>query len=190
MALDAIPLSPQCGGNALQTDVMYTDQASPPSWEELRTLASDLGDALRERRWVISTAESCTGGLIAGAITEIAGSSVWLHQSWVVYSNDAKQKRLNVPPHVMRGHGAVSQACVEAMCAGATAQSSSQLVVAVSGIAGPTGGSDDKPLGTVWLAWSTPAGVTSSREVFPGDRSEVRLRTVRRALAGCLDALV
>ena len=113
-----------------------------------------LGDALRARRWHLATAESCTGGLIAAACTEQAGSSDWFDCGVVTYSNQAKTELLGVDAVLIAEHGAVSQAVALAMASGALARCNADLAVAVTGVAGPSGGSADKPVGTVWLAWA------------------------------------
>ena len=119
----------------------------------LEFLLMALADALRARRWMLATAESCTGGLIAGACTEMAGSSEWFERGFVTYSNAAKSELLGVPASLIARHGAVSEPIARAMAAGALAHSHAQVSVAVTGIAGPGGGSLEKPVGTVWLGW-------------------------------------
>ena len=118
------------------------------------TLVSRLADALRARGAMVATAESCTGGLIAGACTELAGSSDWFERGVVSYSNAAKTELLGVDAALIAGHGAVSEPVARAMAAGVLARSAAQLSVAVTGVAGPGGGSAAKPVGTVWLAWA------------------------------------
>jgi nicotinamide-nucleotide amidase len=117
-------------------------------------LAQMLGQLLMAQNWRITTAESCTGGLIAGALTDVSGSSSWFEQGVVTYSNRAKQNLLGVPSSVFDEHGAVSEACVMAMASGALRTSGADIAVSVSGVAGPGGGSAEKPVGTVWLAWA------------------------------------
>lgn len=153
-------------------------ESDPPS---LYSLAQALGNILKANSWTASSAESCTGGLIAAAITDIAGSSAWFEQGWVTYSNEAKQQQLGVSTEALQ-NGAVSRAVVEAMAAGARAQSRSHCAVATSGIAGPSGGTADKPVGTVWIGWSGPWGVCSQRFAFLGDRQQVRQLCVQSAL--------
>lgn len=152
-------------------------------------LAARVGDALKGAGASLTTAESCTGGGIAEAVTRIPGSSAWFGQGWVTYSNKAKARELGVPTDLLRQHGAVSEAVVLAMAEGAASQAGATWAVAVSGIAGPDGGSADKPVGTVWLAWSGPEGVVAERCLFPGDRDAVRRQTVERALAGLLEKM-
>ncbi|GHD58014.1 CinA family protein [Jeongeupia chitinilytica] len=149
-------------------------------------LAVELGRLLLARGHSVTTAESCTGGLIAGAITDIAGSSNWFNRGFVTYSNSAKVDMLDVPPAFIQGLGAVSEPVVAAMVQGAMAAASAEWGVAVSGIAGPGGGSEDKPVGTVWFAFGSPLGIVTERCVFGGDRAAVR----RQAVAHALDKLV
>jgi len=149
----------------------------------LESLAHALGQRLCQRNLTLVTAESCTGGWIAKAITDIPGSSGWLERGFVTYSNAAKQELLGVPPETLAQHGAVSEATVTQMALGALAHSPADVAIAVSGIAGPDGGTPDKPVGTVWLAWALPGQeVRTRRECFPGDRDTVRRQTVRLAL--------
>ncbi len=121
--------------------------------DPISQLAAELGHQLQTLNAQVTTAESCTGGGIAEAITRIAGSSAWFEAGFVTYSNQQKTRQLNVPPALFTQVGAVSREVVEAMVRGAQAQSSARFAVAVSGVAGPGGGSVDKPVGTVWLAW-------------------------------------
>ncbi|HMN92879.1 MAG TPA: CinA family protein [Hydrogenophaga sp.] len=130
----------------------------------------------------MATAESCTGGLIAGACTDLAGSSDWFERGLVSYSNRAKTELLGVPAAMIARHGAVSEAVARAMAEGARQRSGVDWAVAVTGVAGPAGGSPEKPVGTVWFAWSTPAGTQAQMCHFPGDREAVRLATVQHAL--------
>ena len=152
-------------------------------------LVASLAAELVQRGLMLATAESCTGGLIAAACTEISGSSAWFERGFVTYSNAAKTELLGVPASLIAQHGAVSEAVARAMAAGALAHSRAACAVAVTGVAGPTGGSAEKPVGTVWLAWATPAGVQAEHHRFPGDRAAVRQATVQRALAGLLQRL-
>ena len=142
-----------------------------------------LADALRARGWRLAAAESCTGGLIAAACTQLAGSSDWFERGFVTYSNQAKTDLLGVPPELLACHGAVSEEVVRAMALGARARAPVTLTVAVTGIAGPSGAVPGKPVGTVWLAWAGPTGVDVERLQLPGDRSAVRSQTVAQALA-------
>ena len=142
-----------------------------------------LARLLLHKGWFLATAESCTGGLIAAACTDLAGSSNWFERGFVSYSNTAKCEVLGVDPALIERHGAVSEPVVRAMASGALAHSQAQVAIAVTGVAGPGGGSPDKPVGTVWLAWATPLGVTSEVQHFAGDRAAVRQATVQHALA-------
>ena len=153
------------------------------------TLVEQLASALTARGWTMATAESCTGGLIAGACTDRAGSSDWFERGFVTYSNAAKTELLGVPAELIAAHGAVSEPVARAMAAGAQAHAPVQLAVAVTGVAGPSGGSADKPVGTVWFGWATPQGVFTERQRFDGDRAAVRRATVAHALAGLLQRL-
>ncbi|WP_206041734.1 CinA family protein [Acidovorax sp. SRB_24] len=132
---------------------------------------------------MLATAESCTGGLVAAACTEIAGSSQWFERGFVSYSNAAKTELLGVPAALIEAHGAVSEPVARAMAEGALAHARAQASVAVTGIAGPTGGSADKPVGTVWFAWCVAGQTRSERVRFAGDRAAVRQATLRHALA-------
>ncbi|MBU7574390.1 MAG: CinA family protein [Hydrogenophaga sp.] len=152
-------------------------------------LVEQLATALKARGLMIATAESCTGGLIAGACTELSGSSDWFERGFVTYSNAAKHGLLGVPALLIERHGAVSEPVARAMASGALAHSPAQLAVAVTGVAGPTGGSAEKPVGTVWFGWATPEGVFTEHQRFDGDRAAVRQATVRHALAGLLQRL-
>ena len=146
-------------------------------------LVEDLATALLARGWMLATAESCTGGLIAGACTDLAGSSNWLERGFVSYSNAAKTELLGVDTALIARHGAVSEPVARAMAQGALQHSKAQCALAVTGIAGPGGGSADKPVGTVWFAWATPQGVRSEMQRFDGDRAQVRSATVQHSLA-------
>lgn len=151
--------------------------------EDLAALASRVGEVLRERGWRLSTAESCTGGWIAKLMTDIAGSSEWFEAGVVSYSNAAKQKLLSVPAGHLRDHGAVSEPVARAMAEGARARIGGDIAVAVTGVAGPGGGTADKPVGTVWFAWARRGGTTEAEQMrFPGDRDAVRRATVAHAL--------
>jgi len=146
-------------------------------------LVEDVAAALLARSWMLATAESCTGGLIAAACTDLAGSSNWFERGFVSYSNAAKTELLGVDPDLIVRHGAVSEPVARAMAQGALQHSKAQCALAVTGIAGPGGGSADKPVGTVWFAWATPDGVHSEMQRFDGDRAQVRSATVQHSLA-------
>ncbi len=137
----------------------------------------------------MATAESCTGGMIAAACTDLAGSSTWFERGFVSYSNAAKTELLGVDAALIAQHGAVSEAVARAMAAGAITHSHAQVSVAVTGVAGPAGGSAEKPVGMVWFGWATPAGVTSEVRHFDGDRAAVRRATVQHALQRLLGLL-
>jgi len=154
--------------------------------DEITQLAATLGKRLQSLRAQVTTAESCTGGGIAEAITRIPGSSAWFEAGYVTYSNAQKTSQLNVPVELFSTVGAVSREVVEAMVTGAREKSRAHFAVAVSGVAGPDGGSADKPVGTVWLAWGAGQQVLSERRQFNGDRDEVRRQTVKAALEGLI----
>ena len=154
-------------------------------------LATRLGRALLDRRWTVATAESCTGGRIAGAITDVAGSSAWFERGFVTYSNEAKVEMLGVSAATIAVYGAVSEATAGEMAAGAVAHSRADIAVAVTGVAGPDGGTADKPIGLVYVACCGPRRTKVVRGLYPGDRASVRdysvsaaLHLLRRELAG------
>ena len=145
-------------------------------------LVERLAAQLLQRQWMLATAESCTGGLIAGACTDLSGSSNWFERGFVSYSNAAKTELLGVDAGLIAQHGAVSEPVARAMAAGALAHSQAQVAVAVTGVAGPTGGTPDKPVGLVWFGLALPGRVLTEKMNFPGDRATVRAATVRHAL--------
>jgi len=147
-----------------------------------RTLTAQVAEQLLSKKLLLATAESCTGGLIAAACTDLAGSSVWFERGFVSYSNAAKTELLGVPADLIEAHGAVSEPVARAMVEGALRHSRAQVAVAVTGVAGPGGGSPDKPVGTVWFGWATPDGVVTDKRCFDGDRQHVREATVQHAL--------
>jgi nicotinamide-nucleotide amidase len=154
----------------------------------LEGLARQLGERLLEKAWRLVTAESCTGGWIAQTVTSIAGSSDWFDRGFVTYSNASKSELLGVPETVLSAHGAVSEETVVAMAQGALARSKADIAVAVSGIAGPGGGSAAKPVGTVYFAWCLrSADCGFARRQFGGDREAVRRQAVETALNGLLE---
>ncbi len=161
------------------------------SCTEIEQLVARLADKLQQRELFLATAESCTGGGIAQSLTSLAGSSNWFDTGFVTYSNEAKQRLLNVSPALFAvdAPGAVSEETVLAMTAGAIANSRANMAVAVSGIAGPDGGSADKPVGTVWIAWQLADQAQARRFHFDGDRREVREATVLEALRGLVALL-
>lgn len=154
--------------------------------DPITVLSTRLGEHLRRFNAQVTTAESCTGGGIAEAITRIPGSSAWFEAGYVTYSNAQKTRQLQVPEALFSQVGAVSQEVVEAMVRGARAASGARFAVAVSGVAGPDGGSPAKPVGTVWLAWADGELVSSECRHFDGDRENVRRQTVIAALEGLL----
>ena len=165
---------------------------------EQRTLVEALAEALRARNLHVVTAESCTGGLIAAACTSVAGSSRWFERGFVTYSNEAKTELLGVPAALIANHGAVSEAVARAMAEGALRHSRADLSVAVTGIAGPDGAVEGKPVGTVWVAVSqkeeghgdaTAPATRSTLLQLNGDRAAVRHQTVTRALEALLGSL-
>lgn len=145
-------------------------------------LATELGACLRDLRWHVSTAESCTGGGVAQAITAIAGSSGWFDAGFVTYANAAKEKLLGVDTKTLATQGAVSQAVAEEMACGALRVSGANLAVAITGIAGPSGGTVSKPVGTVWLAWVWEHQIRSECYTFMGDREAIRRQATVAAL--------
>ncbi|KDM92608.1 nicotinamide-nucleotide amidase [Photobacterium galatheae] len=154
------------------------------------SLARQVGQALKARQWRAVTAESCTGGGVSAAITEIAGSSGWFDCAFVTYSNEAKQDMLGVRAETLTEYGAVSEPVVKEMAQGALIHSRGQISVAISGIAGPDGGTPDKPVGTVCFAWADTTGwLLLETCCFRGDRQSVREQAVARALQGILDRL-
>lgn len=153
--------------------------------DDLEFLAAELGAALLARGEWLALAESCTGGWLAQAVTAIAGSSAWFDRGFVTYSNAAKTDMLGVPEATLERHGAVSEATARAMAQGALAHSRADWAVAITGVAGPSGGSPDKPVGTVCFAWAAKdGGCEAQTRHFTGDRAAVREQSVRYALQG------
>lgn len=152
-------------------------------------LAGQLATLLQTRGLMLATAESCTGGMISAACTDLAGSSNWFERGFVTYSNEAKTELLGVPAALIASHGAVSEEVARAMASGALSHSRAQVSVAVTGVAGPTGGSAAKPVGTVWFAFALPGRLVSEVRRFDGDRAAVRLATVQYALQRLLELL-
>ena len=152
---------------------------------DLITVARTLGQALKVGNLSLTTAESCTGGWVAKVMTDIEGSSAWFDRGFVTYTNESKQEMLGVSVETLSTRGAVSEATVREMAQGALQHSHADLSLAISGIAGPGGGSDEKPVGTVWMAWSGRDGWLQTRkEIFSGDRNAVRMQAVFAALQG------
>ena len=157
---------------------------------ELYELAGRVADALKARKLMMAAAESCTGGWIGQAVTMVPGSSNWFDRGFVTYTNEAKQDMLGVSAETLKQFGAVSEQAVREMAAGALARSRAHIAVAVSGVAGPGGGSPDKPVGTVWLAWAEKGGNPTAKSIrFHGDRDRVRRQTVMAALEGLVAML-
>jgi nicotinamide-nucleotide amidase len=153
-------------------------------------LAEQVGALLKSHGMKLATAESCTGGGVAQAITEVAGSSAWFERGFITYSNLSKQQMLGVRETTLMQHGAVSEMTVLEMAAGALANSSAQVALAVSGIAGPDGGTVEKPVGTVWFAWGIKDGEPrAERHQLGGNRAEVRAQAVHIALQGVVNLL-
>lgn len=153
-------------------------------------LAATLGARLQEKQLVMVTAESCTGGWVAKRMTDIAGSSAWFDSGYVSYSNAAKQRMFAVKSETLEAHGAVSEQTVREMVSGVLNVSGADVGVAISGVAGPGGGSPEKPVGTVWFAWGLPEGrVDAAVYHFEGDRDQVRTLAVDTALKGILERL-
>jgi nicotinamide-nucleotide amidase len=174
-AAGAVPVAPPDNGAKM----------SLPTDADLRRRAEDLGQRCRDARLSLVAAESCTGGWIAKTVTDIAGSSEWFDCGMVAYSYEAKQAMLGVRPETLEHHGAVSRETVIEMVSGALVHSGASIAVAVTGIAGPSGGSADKPVGTVWIGWKRRGGYASARTFhFDGDREAIRRQTVGAALDG------
>ena len=153
--------------------------------QQIYALAEEAGRLLAGRNWYMATAESCTGGWIGQAMTMVPGSSRWFDRGFITYSNQAKQAMLGVRDETLSAAGAVSEQAVREMALGALARSRAHVAVAVSGVAGPEGGSTDKPVGTVWIAWATKEGAcVAERFFFAGNRDDVRRQSVVSALKG------
>jgi nicotinamide-nucleotide amidase len=153
-------------------------------------LAPRVGQRLSDKGWMLAAAESCTGGMVAAALTDIAGSSAWFERGFVTYSNEAKTELLGVPAGVIAAHGAVSEPVARAMAEGALRASRAQIAVSITGVAGPGGGSKDKPVGTVVFAWAA-SGLETRCETrhFSGDRRSIRQQSTAHALSGVLRLL-
>ena len=156
--------------------------------EQLQQLSHRIGEQLKRRQATVTAAESCTGGWIAKVFTDISGSSAWFERGFVTYSNEAKQQMVGVQDTTLQQHGAVSEQTVREMATGAAKAATAEYAIAVSGIAGPEGGTPDKPVGTVWFAIVDPEGrVLAQRQIFAGDRDAVRRQSVAWALQTLLD---
>ena len=158
--------------------------------EELHQLAVELADRLRARGWMLATAESCTGGWAGQLLTSLPGSSQWYERGFITYANAAKVEMLGVPEETLATHGAVSEQTASAMAAGALKHSHTQAALAISGIAGPGGGTPQKPVGLVCYGWALADGtVMSSTCRLDGDREEIRSRAVAAALRGLIELI-
>lgn len=155
----------------------------------MHDFVQQLADQLTQRHWMLATAESCTGGLLASRCTDLAGSSAWFERGFVSYSNLSKSELLGVPMALIDQHGAVSEPVAKAMALGAIYRSTAMVSVAVTGVAGPGGGSFEKPVGTVWLAWCLEGSLHAELHHFSGNRAEIREATVAIALEGLLKRL-
>ena len=158
-----------------------------PSDSELQALARELGQTLLASNQRVAAAESCTGGWIAKVLTDVPGSSRWFEGGVVSYSNAVKHSVLGVPAELIAAHGAVSEPVARAMAEGARAKFGPDVAVAVTGVAGPDGGTADKPVGLVWFAWASRRGTVSERRTFAGDREAVRRQSVALALERTLE---
>ena len=154
----------------------------------MEELAKQVGAFLEQKQWKLVVAESCTGGGLGESITSISGSSNWFDRGFITYSNESKIEMLGVDLAIIEQHGAVSEETVLAMAKGALMRSAARIGVAISGIAGPDGGSPEKPVGTVWIAWAGKFGYRTQLFVFKGNRAQVRKQAVESALKGILAA--
>lgn len=157
-----------------------------PSDDDLQQLTAQVADDLLNREWLLSVAESCTGGWVAKCCTDLAGSSAWFDRGFVTYSNQAKNDMLGVTFSTLKQYGAASKQTVIEMAQGALTHSNANVSLAISGIAGPTGGTEDKPVGTVWLAWASKTTTKTQMYLFTGDRDAVRRQAVLTALQGII----
>lgn len=153
----------------------------------LEQLAVQTGISLKEKSLMVATAESCTGGLVAAAITDVSGSSEWFERGFVTYSNEAKTTMLGVPAKLIRDHGAVSEEVAHAMAEGALLNSRAQVSLSITGVAGPTGGTPEKPVGMVCFGWSNRIVTRVQTQRFKGDRQQIRRQAAEHALRGLLE---
>ena len=160
-----------------------------PTDSVVHQLAIRVGNKLRDGRLMLATAESCTGGMVATAITDISGSSGWFERGFVTYSNQAKTEMIGVPPELIEKHGAVSEPVARAMAEGALTNSRAQVSLAVTGVAGPGGGTPEKPVGMVSFGWSNRLHTTVETKTFKGDREQIRVQAAAHALRGMLALL-
>lgn len=155
---------------------------------DLQSLAENVSEILKKHKLMLTTAESCTGGQVAEVITTITGSSNWFERGFVTYSNESKQEMLGIPAEIIAKHGAVSEATAHAMAEGALKHSHADVSLAVTGIAGPDGGTQEKPVGTVWFAWARKGAETKTlHQHFQGDRITIRDQAVETALRGLIE---
>lgn len=159
------------------------------SEQSLEQLSRRVGERLLQKHWKVATAESCTGGGVAYLLTAIPGSSDWFEDGFVVYANRSKRERLGVSEATLATEGAVSEACVRELAQGACRESGANCAIAISGIAGPGGGTAEKPVGLVWFAWRVGERLSSRSFRIDGGRREVRLEAIRLALEGLLERL-
>jgi nicotinamide-nucleotide amidase len=157
-----------------------------PTDSVVHQLAIRAGNKLRDARLMLATAESCTGGMVATAITDISGSSGWFERGFVTYSNQAKSEMIGVPPELIDRHGAVSEPVARAMAEGALANSRAQVSLSITGVAGPGGGTPEKPVGMVCFGWSNRLHTSVETLVFKGDREQIRVQAATHALRGLL----
>lgn len=153
----------------------------------LDQLAVQVGISLSEKSLLLATAESCTGGLVAAAITDVSGSSGWFERGFVTYSNEAKSTMLGVPAKLIRDHGAVSEEVARAMAEGALLNSRAQVALSITGVAGPTGGTPEKPVGMVCFGWSNRITTNVETQRFRGDRQQIRRQAAEYAIRGLLE---
>lgn len=158
--------------------------------QTLTTIAQQLGEILCKKNAKLTTAESCTGGAISEAITSVSGSSQWFEFGFVTYANSAKRQLLGVSEETLEQYGAVSEQVVKQMAQGAIKQSEADYAIAVSGVAGPDGGTEEKPVGTVWVCWQTPSQIWTHKLVLSGDRQAVRTEAVKKSLQQLLQHLI
>jgi nicotinamide-nucleotide amidase len=157
--------------------------------DDLTLLATQVGALLTQKKLLLATAESCTGGGVAHAVTEISGSSVWFECGYITYSNSSKSELLNISPALIAQHGSVSEEIAAAMAEGALANCEAHVTIATTGIAGPHGAVPGKPVGTICFAWSCNGKTHTERRLFSGDRQSVRQQTVVHALQGLIQFL-
>jgi len=157
-----------------------------PTDSVVHQLAIRVGNKLRDARLMLATAESCTGGMVATAITDISGSSGWFERGFVTYSNQAKAEMIGVPPELIEKYGAVSEPVAHAMAEGALRNSRAQVSLAITGVAGPGGGTPEKPVGMVSFGWSNRLHTSVETLVFKGDREQIRVQAAVHALRGLL----